>query len=107
MEEMVYTVEIENNTDKTIMIDTKNFKNSIQLIDSYDTTTNALTYENQDDDFIIEANGYKKIQLKFSVTFRADFNVESVVFNNIVKDYEYYLKNQTSYDDFINIKIEQ
>ena len=100
-----YEIKIENNTDKTILIDTRAKSNTLYLIDE-----NSVKYGSN----IAEiASIQQRIPANYSRTFKFGFNkiysVQSqskrIAFTDIVPDYEKYREDK-SYNNRVQISIE-
>ena len=83
MDYEIVEFEIANNTDNDLILDTKEKMDSIYLVDDTNIKFSALVYENEENDFIIESNKNKKINLKFNNPYRDTKEVKKFVFDNI------------------------
>ena len=94
MDYEVYTFRIKNNTDKSIMLDTRRKTNTTYIEDEKNNKFESFLYENAEDDLILEPKEAKTIQIRFSDVYHAGINITSVNFTDIV-DYEEYLEQDT------------
>lgn len=85
----IYTLSIQNKTNKNILLDTRRKTNSCYVIDNLNNKFEALLYENKDDDFKFSPNEVKTIQIKFSDANREDLEIKSINFTDIVDITEY------------------
>ena len=95
-----------NNTQKTIFLDTGKDTDTVYATNNKGIKFDSLLYENIEDDFIVNAGEEKTIEIKFAITFREDLQIDSISFDDIVKDYEQYLTNEQNSDEKIKINIE-
>ena len=86
----VFDIVIKNNTDNKILLDTRESTKETYLIDNYDNKFEALLYENNENDLLINPNQMKKVQIKFNVVERENLEIKSINFDNIVLNYEQY-----------------
>ena len=86
MEYQNYTIRLKNNTDQTIILDTKQKSKSMYVTDDKNNKFEPIIYENAEDDFILEPQEAKTIQIKFNVAYRQNLNITSVNFTDIVKE---------------------
>ena len=101
----VFDFVIKNNTNNRILLDTKENTKTIYLTDGNDNKFNALLYENNEQDLLLEANQTKKIQIKFNFITYDDFKIKSINFTDIILNYEQYELDKTNKKlDSIEIK---
>ena len=105
MDYQIFNVEVSNLTDNTIKLAKNNDGQEIYLQDSNDIKFNAMFNENIEDDFIIEKNKKKNLQIKFSNSYRIDVGLKNISFSNIIKNYEQYKQELDNYKDIIDIEI--
>ncbi len=86
MEEKVYSINLKNNTEDTIILDTRQNPNSTYLVDENGNNIYALLYENNETDLILEPKEAKTIQIKFNATYRNGLEMERLEFTNIEKE---------------------
>lgn len=85
----IYTLNIQNNTDKNILLDTRRKTDTCYVMDRLDNKFEALLYENKEDDLKLFPNELKTIQIKFSDANREDLQIKSINFTDIVDSSEY------------------
>ncbi len=85
----IYTLNIKNNTDKEIILDTKRDTDSCYVVDSMGNKFEAFLYENSDEDLEFSPGEMKTIQIRFSDTYRAGLKIKSINFTDIVESEEY------------------
>lgn len=106
MDYQIFNLEVSNTTDNIIKLTQNNDGQEIYLQDSNDIKFNAMFNENIDEDFIIEKNKKKSLQIKFSNSYRVDVRLKKIGFSNIIKNYEKYKQELDNYKDIIDIEIE-
>ena len=100
----IYTLNVKNNTDETILLDTRKKTNTTYLVDNLDNKFYSLLYENKESDLIIEPNEMKTIKIKFNDAYRENIEIKEINFENIV-NYEEYKQNNDVEDNTLKIEI--
>lgn len=100
----IYTLNIKNNSDKTIMIDTKENTKNTYLLDENGNKYDALIHENKDEDLILKPKEAKTIKVKFSNIYNFRQDIQSIEFTKIV-DYNEYLTNKNAKLESLRIEI--
>lgn len=101
----VFDFIVENNTNNQILLDTGKNTKTTYLLDNNDNKFEAFMYEINERDLLIDAKQTKKIQIKFNVVERKNLKIKSIMFNNIVLNYEQYNLNSEN-KNIDSIKIE-
>lgn len=100
-----YEIQVKNNTDKTILLDTLETNQTINLVGSsgakYGAYTNKIFLIN----LTIDPGEIKNITIRFKKNFSSDNKSEQIEFSNIIKDYYAYIQNQENYNDITNTTI--
>lgn len=104
MDYEIYTFQIKNNTDQTILLDPQENTKRTYLIDDKQNKYDGLVYENKKEDFILEAQQAKKIQIKFSDVYRTSLKIKEINFTKIVLQKEY-LNNKEIEGETLKIQI--
>lgn len=86
----IFDIIIKNNTNNQILLDTRESTKTTYLTDNNDNKFEALLYENNEQDLLVETNQVKKIQIKFNVVARDELEIKSINFTNIILNYEQY-----------------
>ncbi len=89
----IYTFTIKNNTENTILIDTKEKSKTLFLTTGNNNKFDSYLYENNEKDFIFEPYQSKTIKIKFNNKYRTDVTIQSITFSDIV-NYNEYLENK-------------
>lgn len=84
----IYTINVKNESDNTIKIDSKKETNTVYIEDDKQVKFIGLLNENIDKDLIIEANQEKKIKIKVNVIYRDDLDIKKLVFSDIIRNYD-------------------
>lgn len=85
----IYTVNIQNKTNKNILLDAKRKNKTCFVEDKNNNKFEAVLYENTDDDLDFQANETKTIKIKFNITNRVGLEIKSINFTDIVDKVEY------------------
>lgn len=104
MNYQIYTIRLKNNTDKTIILDTRKKTNTTYITDERENRFYAMLYENKEEDMILKPQESKTIKIKFNVAYREKLEIEKITFNNIL-NYEEYLNNQEENSSRLDIKM--
>ena len=104
MNYQIYTIRLKNNTDKTIILDTRKKTNTTYITDERENRFYAMLYENKEEDMILKPQESKTIKIKFNVAYREELEIEKITFNNIL-NYEEYLNNQEENSSRLDIKM--
>lgn len=89
----IYTLNIQNKTDNTILLDTKRDTGSCYVVDSKENNFEAVLYENSDEDLEFSPKEMKTIQIKFSDSYREGLKIKSINFTDIVNSEEFARNN--------------
>ena len=101
----IYNVAVKNNTDKTVLLDSQSITDSIYAINENDVEFRAYTEDLYLNDLLINPNSEKNIQISFSTRYSSTINIKSVVFSDIIFDYESYRANAEDYSNVGSIQI--
>lgn len=85
-----YSIEIENNTNKTILLCDANNSNDICLVDSNQVEYDSIINEVPTNNLIIEPNTKKILNISFYKQYNLYRTVEGIRFKNIILDAEQY-----------------
>ena len=96
----IYTLRIKNKINERVLLDTKRNTNTCYLQDSLGNKFEALLYENNDEDILLNANESKTIKIKFNDSYRENMELDKIVFGDIVKEGEYNLDTQIKGENF-------
>lgn len=98
----IYTINITNDSDKTIKLDSREKSDTTYLEDKNGVKFIGLLYENLDKDLIVEKGEEKTLNIKFNVIYREDLDLQKIVFSNVIKDYN---DNMEIFDDIVSVEI--
>lgn len=100
----IYTFRVENNSEKTIMLDTKQNTKSTYITDENSNKFAAFMYEVAKKDLILKPKETKTVKIKFNNVYDNEKKITSIHFNDIV-DYEEYQENKETQKNTLKIKI--
>ncbi len=83
MDYEIANIVVKNENPYVIVLDTRNETDSTYLVNTNNIPFEAMLYENDEDDFIIEPNQEKSIKIKFSNSYQSGTGVEKYVFSDI------------------------
>lgn len=99
IDNQIYTIRLKNNTNQTLLLDTQKETDTIYVTDNKNNKFEAFAYENAEEDFILEPQEAKTIQIKFNVAYRHNLEITSVNFTDIV--------NRENEEEIYTLKIER
>ncbi len=105
MDYEIYQIEVRNNRNKEIMLDTLENDNNTYVQNQDLIHIKALLYENKEDELTILPGETKKISIKFNNTFIAENHISKVVFSNIVIDKEKYSQDNNNSEAKMQVEI--
>lgn len=91
MDYEIYSFEIKNKTDKTILLDSREDTDSTYLLDDVNNQYSALLYENNEEELILQPGETKTISIRFSDVYREGIVITQIHFSDIVLDYHTYI----------------
>lgn len=86
MEEKIYTINFKNNTDSTIILDTRENPETTYLVDANGNRIFGVLYENIITDLELQPKEAKTIQIKFNATYRNGTKIQKMEFTNMAKE---------------------
>lgn len=96
----VYTLNIQNKTDKSIILDTRRDTDTCYVVDSLGNKFEAVLYENKSEDLEFSPKEMKRIQIRFSDAYREGLQIKSINFTDVVDSEEYSLNNEIEGNNF-------
>jgi len=108
MDYEIYNLQVVNNTENSIMLDSKLKDKSIYLTGRNGTTYRAFTYEIKDDMLTVRKQREKNISIRFNKVYNLNTSVSAITFTDIIQNLAEYEKvqNKEEYKDRLNIAIE-
>lgn len=100
-----YEIRIENNTDKRILIDTREKSKSVYLIGSNNISYNSYIDEISSALYEIPSNFGKTYKIKFNKIYSLGITTKEIVFSDIIPDYEKYKQAQNEVKERVNISV--
>ncbi len=101
-----YEIQIQNKTEKEMLLDTKSTSTSTYIKGKNGTTYGAILGDLSDIQLILDEDSIINHKIKFNKTYNLSTTIESMNFTDIVEDYEVYTQNENNYDDRMNIQVE-
>lgn len=83
MDYSIATVVIKNNSDRSILLDSREDAGSIYVVDTNGGKSEALLYEILDEDLEVEAQGQKELKIKFSNSYQSSSNIAEYIFSDV------------------------
>lgn len=94
----LYEIEVQNKTDKTILLDTQDKSNTI-LLRANSTDYGAYLGDLSARELIINANQNITYSIRFNKTYTSLNDMKEINFTDIVEDYELYMQNKENYKE--------
>ena len=107
MDYEIYDIQIMNNSDDNILLDTKRNTKTVYLQDSKNVKYYAYTNEVIDNDFIVRKGKMKNIRIKFSSGFSSNRKIEYMIFSDLVLNFNEYedYENKEDYTDIYKLNV--
>lgn len=93
-----------NNTDNTILMDTKTIDKSVYESSNLGTKFSGYTYESDEFFLTVEAGKEKRLDLKFSKMYNPTVWIQSITFSDIIRNKEEY-KNAINKEEYERLEI--
>lgn len=90
----IYTFQIKNNLDQTILLDTRRKTDTIYIKDEEGNKFESYLYENKEEDLQLKPQEAKTIQIKFNDRYLVNRKLKSIHFTDIIEQ-EAYQGNET------------
>lgn len=94
MDYEIYNIKVENNTENTILLDTKEKAKSVYATGSNGATYTAFMYEIEDEHLTIKPRIHKTISIKINKIYSPNIEVDKLTFTDIVTNLEEYNNTQ-------------
>ena len=103
-----YDVKVENLNETTILLDSQEKTNSMYLLASNESKYSAYSYEIDKSRLIIEPGRSRTIKIRYNKIYSNEAITRSVVFGDIIKNYDEYnnIQNKKEYKDRWTISID-
>lgn len=106
MDYEIYHILVANNSEQDILLDSSLDDDTVVVVDENGNEFNAMLMELTQDDLIIEKGSSKNIDIKFSRSYVSNIEVQRMKFKKVIKNYEQFMQNVNTYEDFVEIKID-
>lgn len=103
MDYEIYKIEVKNNTENTVLLDTRKTSKTIYVSDNKNIKYTAYANELANSIFELQENSSKIFEIKFNKKYNSADKTKKVVFSDIVKNYEEYTQNNT--EDRLKIEV--
>lgn len=100
MDYEIYNIEVTNNSDKDVLLDTKETTTSLYLQDTKGAKYYAFTNELNDNELIVRKGNTKALRIKFGSSLSSNRKMDYMMFSNFISNYNYYeeLENKEEYN---------
>lgn len=108
MDYEIYTIQVSNNSDSIISLDSKESTRNCYLLGENSIEYSSYVDEVLTEDLIVNSGETKTIEIKFNKMYNPSAEILSIVFSDIIQDYETYIKadNPEEYLNRLRIQIE-
>lgn len=100
----IYTIKVKNNTQNEVILDSKEDTKTVYLTDTNNYNYVAFLNELSLDDITIKSGMTQTIKIKFNKSYNPKNVEKSIVFTNIILNYQEYLNNKNN--QFTQIEVE-
>ena len=100
-----YEIKIENNTDKRILIDTREQSKSVYLVGNNNVTYNSYISELSSVLYEIPANFYRTYTIRFNKIYSSGIETNKIIFSDMVSDYEKYKQTPDEIKERVKISV--
>lgn len=102
-----YVINVKNETNKTILLDSRQSTKTVYLTDKNETTYSSFIYEVDNISLQIKPKISKSITVKFNKAFNKDRDIQKISFTDIIMDLDAYEKvsNKKEYENRLRIDI--
>lgn len=103
-----YQIQVENNTQNTILLDSRQNTNSVYLKNENDKKYQAFMHEAIDSNLVINSKQTKTMNIKFNKIYSNSTKMRQVVFEDIILNYDIYKNtiDKTKYSDRLKIVVD-
>lgn len=108
MDYEIYTFEIKNNTDSTILLDNLKDVDSMYLEDSNNLKYSAYTNEISLSELLIKSKETRKIKVKYYNKYNSNRQIKNIIFSKVITNYtsDLALEDYYTLKDYCELKIE-
>lgn len=107
MDYEIYSLTIENNSNKTIKLDTNDDTKSVYLLDNNDHKYYFYNNEINENKLIISSKFKNTLKIKFMSSYGSTKKIQNLVFSKMILDFDDYKnsENKEQFKDFYNFKV--
>lgn len=108
MDYEIYNIKVQNNSDKTILLDSQKKEKSVYITGSNGTTFRAFMYELNENYLTVKPRIYRSMNIKFNKIYNVNINSKAMSFTDVIANAEEYnkLANKQEYKDILEINID-
>ena len=108
MDYAIYKIKAQNNTNNTILLDSKEQTNTVYLTGNNDTRYRAFMYEIDEVYLTIKPRVYREFDIKFNKIYSPNIQEKTITFSDIIKNVGEYNDTQQkqNYTDRLKIEID-
>ncbi len=101
-----YTIEVTNNTENVIILDSmKNPTSTLVLVSNnnsgYSVILNSISYI----ELIVNPKENRQMKIQFNKKYSSETDVNKIIFSEVAKNYNEFIKDKTNYNDFTTIEV--
>ena len=107
MDYEIYNLEIENNSENDILLDTSDDTKSVYLLDTKNVPYYFYSNEIIENTLKVKSKFTNNIEIKFSNSYSSSRKINKLVFSKLILNYEEYkdLENKEEYDEFYEFRV--
>ena len=102
----IYNITIKNNTKDTMILNSNEKNNTIYILGDNDTKYSAYVYELNSEEVRFMKYQTKTLNIKFAKNYLTNARIKQVVFSDIIKNNEEYIKNSKDSKNRLKIEVE-
>lgn len=102
----ICNIQVFNKTGNKILLDTREKADTVYMIDKRDVKYSSYISELNEQELTVLSGENKNIKIKFNCIYRDNMSIKTLVFNNIVMNYDNYINNTIEEQELKTIKIE-
>lgn len=105
MDYVVYSINVKNNSNSSILLDTLQENTTLRLIGNNDAAYRLSQLNLKESDLKINTSSSKNIKLTFNKQYGSQIKGKAIQLTKVVMDYTLYKENYEQYENFKNITI--
>lgn len=107
MDYEIYNLDVQNNSENTILLDISDDVKSVYLLDSKNMKYQFYNNEIIENKMIVKNKFTNNLQIKFTNTYSSSRRIEKLVFSKLILDYDEYnqIEDKSEYKDFYEFRV--